>query len=759
MDAKLARAEEWLRLALQSARAVAWEWDLTSGSWQCFGDLSRVFGITSGTLKGTAEGFRAFVHPGDRDRVEQEMVSAIRGGESYSSEFSHFQQGRYGLLGESERERPLLLPGTPECMMGLAVDITERHLAEAQQRISEQRFRQFFATLPEYCYIVSPEGRIIDANAAACEALGYGLEELVGQPLSMVYAPESLPKMKGLFETWQATDHLRGEEMVIVTRTGEKRNVLLYAGAVHDADGKLLHSTSIQIDITERKRALEEVRAGEERLRLAARAGNMYAFEWDPVTDKVFRSQECASVLGMAEEPQWITAADYFPTIHPEDRPGFERLIAGLNPANSSYQTSFRLLRPDAPQIWVEENGHAFFGEQGKMVRLVGMVANITARKQAEEKLEASERLNRTIVLGSPVAMVVSRGKEESAELINDKFTSLFGYTREEMPDVAHWWPLAYPDEAYRERIGAEWRDAIDVARASGTEVKPIEARVRCKDGSVKDIEFHLAHLGETNLVSFVDLTERKRTEQEMRELHKTIAHLNRVASMGQMVAALTHELGQPLTALLSNAQAAGQFASGADADLIEIRAALTDIAEDATRAGAILQNLRALFQKRSNAPHEVDLNQVVTDVRRLMRNDAQLRGVQLQLSLAGQPVKVQADEVPLQQVIVNLVNNSMDAMNQLPAPERLLTIRTSQQPETNSGVIVVEDNGPGISDADRVKLFTPFYTTKNEGLGMGLCICRTILSSLGGCIKLESRAQPGAAFRVELPLCPETGR
>lgn len=231
------------------------------------------------------------------------------------------------------------------------------------------------------------------------------------------------------------------------------------------------------------------------------------------------------------------------------------------------------------------------------------------------------------------------------------------------------------------------------------------------------------------------------------------ISHLNRVASMGHMAASLAHELAQPLAAILGNAQAAERLISRSSPDIEEIRAALIDIREDDKRARAVLENMRALFKKQTIARHEVDLNEVATGVSRLVRKDAQLRGVELRLILSSNAPKVLGDEIPLQQVILNLINNGMDAMRDLPTDRRVLTVTTGVGADLNCGVILVEDNGPGIAEKDKMKLFMPFFTTKSEGLGMGLSISRSILDSLGGRISFENRPEQGSVFRVELPL------
>jgi C4-dicarboxylate-specific signal transduction histidine kinase len=262
--------------------------------------------------------------------------------------------------------------------------------------------------------------------------------------------------------------------------------------------------------------------------------------------------------------------------------------------------------------------------------------------------------------------------------------------------------------------------------------------------------------VAETALVFLlIWLIQRRSRAQQLLERKlalEEISHLNRVASMGHMAASLAHELAQPLAAILGNAQAAERLACRPSPDLVEIRAALADIREDDKRAKAVLENMRALFKKQTIDRHEVDLNEIVTGVSRLVRKDALLRGVELRLVLSVSAPRVLGDEVPLQQVILNLISNGMDAMRDIPLDKRILTVTTCVGVDKKCGVILVEDNGPGIAEKDRMKLFTPFFTTKREGLGMGLSICRSILDSLGGRISFDGRPEGGSVFRVELP-------
>jgi signal transduction histidine kinase len=254
-------------------------------------------------------------------------------------------------------------------------------------------------------------------------------------------------------------------------------------------------------------------------------------------------------------------------------------------------------------------------------------------------------------------------------------------------------------------------------------------------------------------LVWLVRRNGRAQQAAERRLALEEISHLNRVASMGRMAASLVHELSQPLAAILSNAQAADHFASRAVPDLPEIHAALADIAEDNKRARAVMNNMRAIFQKHSISRHEIDLNEVVSTVGRLVSHEAALREVELRFIFRPGPLPVMGDEIPLQQVVLNLITNGMDAMKEVPIDRRTLTVTTTIDGSKNCGAVTVEDNGPGITEKDGPKVFTPFFTTKSDGLGMGLSICQSIIESLGGRISFSNRPRAGALFQVQLLL------
>jgi C4-dicarboxylate-specific signal transduction histidine kinase len=255
------------------------------------------------------------------------------------------------------------------------------------------------------------------------------------------------------------------------------------------------------------------------------------------------------------------------------------------------------------------------------------------------------------------------------------------------------------------------------------------------------------------SLVVHLDVTQRKLTELEQNKSREEIYHLNRVASMGQLAGSLAHELSQPLAAILVNAQAAQRFAGRSEPDMKEVREALEEITRDDKRARDIIHEMRGMLKKESITRHAVDLNAIVPSLVQIIRSDAQQRGIRLDLDLVTGELMVLGDWAPLQQVLLNLMKNGMEAMAEIPADRRYLTVSTKIDVGAKAAVISVADNGTGVTEEIRARLFEAFVTTKKDGLGMGLSICQSIVQSLGGKIALQRTSGDGATFRVELPL------
>jgi two-component system sensor kinase FixL len=255
----------------------------------------------------------------------------------------------------------------------------------------------------------------------------------------------------------------------------------------------------------------------------------------------------------------------------------------------------------------------------------------------------------------------------------------------------------------------------------------------------------------------FANSLARKQSELEAQGLRNDLAHAGRVATIGELTASLAHELNQPLTAILSNAQAGQRVLETAPVDLEEVGEILKDIVEDDKRAGEVIRRLRSLLRKGDPEMRALDLNEALDEVARLVSGDAVVRGVSIRLELADGLPPVLGDRVQLQQVALNLVINGMDAMRESDTRDRVLVLQTARA-GAKTVRVEVRDSGTGISEGDMGKIFKTFYTTKPDGMGMGLAITRSIVDVHGGRLEAHNNPDGGATFSFTLPIGHDGG-
>jgi PAS domain S-box-containing protein len=341
----------------------------------------------------------------------------------------------------------------------------------------------------------------------------------------------------------------------------------------------------------------------------------------------------------------------------------------------------------------------------------------------------------------------------------NDTFLRMLGFDRDDLVTGRLRWTDLMPPQ---------WRDraaqAMQELKTTGT-AQPFESDYLRKDGSRVSVMIGAASLEENGNqgVAFVlDLTERRRAESEAREIEQRyreaqmeLAHANRVAAMGQLTASIAHEVNQPIAATKVNAQAALRWLNRDAPDLEEVRQLLTRIANDGDRAGNVVSRIRNLVKKAPPPMESLQINEAIGEVIELTRSEAMKNGVSVETQFAESLPAVKADRTQLQQVILNLILNAVQAMTESDLTLRELQIST--QANGSDGVLVsVRDTGPGIRPQSIERLFDPFYTTKQAGMGMGLAICRSIVEGHGGRIWATANVQQGAAFHFTLPVAQE---
>jgi PAS domain S-box-containing protein len=365
-------------------------------------------------------------------------------------------------------------------------------------------------------------------------------------------------------------------------------------------------------------------------------------------------------------------------------------------------------------------------------------------RAEAFQALRDSEELHRA-TLGSISDAVFLTDDEGIFTFVCPNVDVIFGYVPDEV-------------RAMRQISRLLGENLFDLAElAARGEIKNIEREVTSKSGERRSVLIHLKKvsiLGSTVLYTCRDVTERRHAEEELRAARLDLAHASRLALVGELMASIAHEINQPLTSILSNASAGlRRLPAHAGAHAKELWEILGDIRDQGRRAGEVIERVRALAGKRPLERQALDMNEVAGEIVTLVRGEARRRGVTVRTELVPSLPAIGADRVSLQQVMLNLVLNGMDAMDQQQAEERRLIVRTRQLADTVE--VAVSDTGHGIP-ADRLpRLFDAFFTTKKEGLGLGLAIARSIVEAHGGRIWAEDDGGRGATFRLTLPALP----
>jgi two-component system, LuxR family, sensor kinase FixL len=405
--------------------------------------------------------------------------------------------------------------------------------------------------------------------------------------------------------------------------------------------------------------------------------------------------------------------------------------------------------------IWSAAHGHGPFTtnspeENARSIQLFLIVmaipflflaAGIAERRTAEERFTKAFRAN-------PDAASITRLSDGMYLDVNEQWLAMFGYTRDEVIGRTVFELNIYASLAdHAEMIERMARDEI---------VRDFESSMRIKNGKVLRILLSaelVETAGDTCLIAVArDVTDVKRVE----EANRNLAHASRLAVVGELTSSIAHEINQPLGAILSNADAAEMLLESESPPLDELRKILVDIRNDDMRASETIRSIRMLTRKHKMQLESLEFDEVASEVLRLVSSEARRRNVSLLTDLRAAPATIFGDRVHLQQVLMNLILNGMEAMAETPEMRRQLLVRTKKNGAQKVQVSVT-DSGHGISPKNLPRLFESFYTTKDNGMGLGLAIARSIVDFHGGEICAENNDQGGATFRFDLPLNNQT--
>lgn len=621
--------------------------------------------------------------------------------------------------------------------------------ADADLLEAVKQWQQVFEHNPVMYFMVDPAGTVINVNTFGAAQLGYTTAELIGRSVLDVFFEEDRDVVRACVALCLETvDQSHTWEIRKVRKDGSVLWVRENAKAMLRADGGPIVLVACE-NITERKEAENALRQSEAYLTQAQELSHTGSFGWRAATGEITWSKETYRIFQFDEgtKPQIPLMLQ---RIHPEDRLAVQRITGRAAREGKDYDHEYRLVMPDGSIKYVRAVARAT-RDSGGHVEFVGSVSDITATKEAERRLRESEQRFRDYA-ETASDWFWETGPDHRVTQISqhsDTVTTpagLIGLTR---------WDIA-PDADLEPEKWRQHRAALDahvpfrdlVYRSRDRNGQPIYVRTSGKPFFDADENF----LGYRGVCT--DVTAAIRADQAeiaLRKAQAELAHVTRVTTLGELTASIAHEINQPLAAVIANADACLAWLQRSPPDLKAARRSVEWIIEDGKRASDVIRHVRALAKRTEIEMVPLDANLVVREAVALVQREMASHAVSVRMELSSALPKIFGDRIQLQQVLINLIMNGIEAMEGVHDRPRELAIRSAADGD-GAVLVSVTDCGVGISEQAIDRLFMPFFTTKSSGMGMGLSICRSIIEAHGGRLSAAPNQAGGAIFQITLP-------
>jgi PAS domain S-box-containing protein len=674
----------------------------------------------------------------------------------------------------------------PDAAMSLENARLYRDLAEREARI-----RRLVDANIVGIEIVDLGGEILDANDAYLRMVGYDREDLDSGRLRWTDLTATHCQdrdRQDLLAELQRSGKLHPFEWEYIRKDGSRVPVL--SGAATYEGGK--RAVGFVLDLTERKRAELALRQSEGYLAEAQRLTHTGSWAYNHVLGKfTYYSDEQFRIHGLDPRRGRPPVAQILELFHPEDRGRMLGNVERIIREKCEYIFDYRIKLPDGTVKFLHATGHPVLDDAGVLLEHFGTVIDVTESRRVEQRLRVQHQVTRILAEAATVEEATSKILEATCEWLGCHVGTLWRIDPEE--DVlrcAMIWHATSVEVAQYEAAtrasglqrgcglpGQVWMSGVaacisDVARdpeferAAAAAHEDLHAAFALPIllngeviGVIELVSRDVWHSDQDLLVSMTTLgsqigqfMERKRAENALQVAQSELAHVTRVMTMGELTASIAHEVSQPLGAMVTSAGSCALWLGAQPPDIEKAQQALDRIVNDGRRAGAVIKRIRAMMKRQAPRKSSLDINAVILEVVALAQYELRCNEVLLKTQLSEDLPLVQGDRVQLQQVLLNLIVNAIEAMSGIDDRRHELTI-ASFTDGTDAVRVDVRDTGTGLYPEHAMYLFEPFYTTKAEGIGIGLSISRSIIEAHGGRLSAGPNSPYGAVFRFSLPV------
>lgn len=637
---------------------------------------------------------------------------------------------------------------------GFISDVTE----QKKERDALEKTQFAMDRAPDSILWVDDEGRIVYANDSASASMGYEREELLEMKVFDIdpdFQPDRWEQHK---ETVRKLGSMTFESR---HRTKNGHTFPVEVSTNHFLYNDRYLACAFDRDITGRKKAEKALRESEEKYRGLVEGLHEALFRMSLPDGKYeYISPAAIHVLGYSAETCYANPLLVEKAAHPDYREFVKEALEKMTRGEVPPTLEYKIIDSEGQERWIFQSNTGIFDDGGNIIAVEGICRDITEGKRAEEALRESESRFRRFAEIAPAGIVILDRKGNPV-FFSRKFYDLFGYTQKDLPSLAAWWPLAYPDETLRKRVQREWREAVESARETRSEITPLEYPVTCRDGSVRLIEFRMAVAGDLDILLFMDLTDRRRKEEERKNLEDRLRQARRLESVGTLAGGIAHEFNNLLMGIQGNASLMMLDLEPSHPHYERLKRIERQVQSGARLTSQLLGFARGGRYK----PKPINMNAIMDKIADIFERTR--KELTIHRRFSGNLWVVEADTSQMDQVFMNLFMNADEAMpgggGIFLETENVLLDETKAGPlDLSEGKyvrITVSDTGTGMDAKTLERIYDPFFTTKGMGksAGLGLPAAYGIIRGHGGAIDVASKPGQGTTFRIYLPVTGQT--